>query len=1360
MENYLCTLESVDWFRDYRKSKAFRPQTSPKLGTADTVLQTKPSLNPVKSREKCDVANFVEERFSFISISEQGITSFCSCSDCGPSIITEEKSLFQIDGVKFVRKPNEQPASPMPDYEEVVYGGNGDQCSCNLSEGKGQDKVKAEKEWCNKSHQLSPCGQTESNLNPVKSYQRMLSDDSCRPTWRDHLVGVLKDNEVEVLRKYSPKDFNHHLATEMRINPKERDCNQELSSSTPHFTPCPFQQTSFLERQSRERTPRTRFKSPGFKTEEMVAVSQKQLVKKPRAVSLERATLCRKNRIRNGHHTPPRKYLKQFQVRRNDLSSSNRISLGKKTVDTPLCDPGSAVKQARSCSVTTSLDFNSKILVRQRSCSGKLGDDKASSRRIDEETLKRTRINSVQYELSQDLQDKQVEMLEQKYGGISARKAALTIQRAFRKHCMNKRFQQLTYSVKRERRLSRRFFVPVSEDKVCLFSVPDGDTFYGKNSSLSNDLHFCHSTDYIDTVVKSNISTLFRDFGDSKFSPSDCQLRHPVTKGQGACAHSYLTKSDFSNRTVMFNSPSCLENATPSGNALNSVTLYDPDFTSVPVTGDDDVCCMSTVNARPRQPTWMAVPSSGRKRFINTNKGPVLFLSPSQLNVSDENYAPRYSLALEETAMSLSGQRNSSVDFLSEEQQNICQTSSVRQTVSNPVTCTSQPDHCKLWWTTVKVGDDQRKSITICVEQNKLSNEDLKMTSSIQVKSRKKLPEMSHQVPSFSRKAISLGVDSKLPTGLDSNSEHAEKTKQSLIKGSLETSPAFQTKVFLVADRATSGGQLDDKRFSNISENSEDSLESGSYSTTPPNAPSGHNCSDCCRIHNMTSASSLRIFQTSEVQRKRQYRIGLNMFNKKPEKGINYLIQKGFLEATPKAVARFLISRKGLSRQNIGEYLGNLQNHFISAVLKYYVEDIDLAGMQVDVALRKYQTFFRMPGEAQKIERLVEVFSQRYSHCNRDIVSKFHSPDTVFVLAFAIIMLNTDLHTPNLKADKRMKLDDFIKNLKGIDDGHDLDRDMLSGIYERIKTSEFKTGSDHVTQVMKVQQTIVGKKPNLAHPHRRLVCYCRLYEVYDITKKERPGIHQREVFLFNDTLLVSKIFSKKKTGITYTFRQSFPLCGVNVLLFEAPHYSYGIRLTRRVDNKVLITFNARNMHDRTKFVDDLRESILEMDEMENLRIEAELEKQKSLRTRATENRDSGVTDIEVHPSTSQERKRLCPDGQSSNRKRSSLSNSLLDLYDHQMNKPVRRGSAGSLDSGMSVSFQSSATSTESQDSSSQGVSCSGTCEIRNISETIVAQVTQGEKSTNQQSFLGGLFGKKNKTHSKGNIAKVSESTDV
>jgi IQ motif/SEC7 domain-containing protein len=152
-----------------------------------------------------------------------------------------------------------------------------------------------------------------------------------------------------------------------------------------------------------------------------------------------------------------------------------------------------------------------------------------------------------------------------------------------------------------------------------------------------------------------------------------------------------------------------------------------------------------------------------------------------------------------------------------------------------------------------------------------------------------------------------------------------------------------------------------------------------------------------------------------ESIRKRQYRVGLNLFNKKPERGVAYLTQKGFLEASPRAVAKFFISRKGVSKQMIGEYLGNLQNSFNMAALDFFIEELDFAGLDVDVALRRFQTYFRMPGEAQKIERLMEVFGQRYCQCNPQVVARLRNPDTVFILAFAVIMLNTDLHTPSIK---------------------------------------------------------------------------------------------------------------------------------------------------------------------------------------------------------------------------------------------------------------------------------------------------------------------------------------------------------
>ena len=53
-----------------------------------------------------------------------------------------------------------------------------------------------------------------------------------------------------------------------------------------------------------------------------------------------------------------------------------------------------------------------------------------------------------------------------------------------------------------------------------------------------------------------------------------------------------------------------------------------------------------------------------------------------------------------------------------------------------------------------------------------------------------------------------------------------------------------------------------------------------------------------------------------------------------------------------------------------------------------------------------------MPGEAQKIDRMMEQFAVRYCECNSNI---FSSKDACYVLAFSIIMLNTSLHNPSVK---------------------------------------------------------------------------------------------------------------------------------------------------------------------------------------------------------------------------------------------------------------------------------------------------------------------------------------------------------
>ena len=53
-----------------------------------------------------------------------------------------------------------------------------------------------------------------------------------------------------------------------------------------------------------------------------------------------------------------------------------------------------------------------------------------------------------------------------------------------------------------------------------------------------------------------------------------------------------------------------------------------------------------------------------------------------------------------------------------------------------------------------------------------------------------------------------------------------------------------------------------------------------------------------------------------------------------PDKGIQFLISRGFIPDTPIGVAHFLLQRKGLSRQMIGEFLGNSKKQFNRDVLE------------------------------------------------------------------------------------------------------------------------------------------------------------------------------------------------------------------------------------------------------------------------------------------------------------------------------------------------------------------------------------------------------------------------------------------
>ncbi|KAK4746645.1 hypothetical protein SAY87_025682 [Trapa incisa] len=223
-------------------------------------------------------------------------------------------------------------------------------------------------------------------------------------------------------------------------------------------------------------------------------------------------------------------------------------------------------------------------------------------------------------------------------------------------------------------------------------------------------------------------------------------------------------------------------------------------------------------------------------------------------------------------------------------------------------------------------------------------------------------------------------------------------------------------------------------------------------------------------IHNNGSAES---YDAVTLEQRRAFKIklqkGIILFNRKPSMGIDFLISVKKICGSPEDVAAFLKTTSGLSETMIGDYLGDRED-FPLKVMHAYVDSFDFKGMDFGEAIRFFLRGFRLPGEAQKIDRIMEKFAEHYCKCNPN---SFTSADTAYVLAYSVIMLNTDAHNSMVK-DKMSKAD-FIRNNRWIDDGKDLSEEFLSTLYDQIVKNEIKMSSD--SAALESKQTNSEKAP-------------------------------------------------------------------------------------------------------------------------------------------------------------------------------------------------------------------------------------------------------------------------------------------
>jgi cytohesin len=194
----------------------------------------------------------------------------------------------------------------------------------------------------------------------------------------------------------------------------------------------------------------------------------------------------------------------------------------------------------------------------------------------------------------------------------------------------------------------------------------------------------------------------------------------------------------------------------------------------------------------------------------------------------------------------------------------------------------------------------------------------------------------------------------------------------------------------------------------------------------------------------------------SEQYKELQMKKAVKEFNAKPKRGIEVLVEAELCDGSAAQIAKWLFDSGGggLKKGAIGEYMGEMKELNL-LVLEEFCKCHDFTGVNFDTSLRAFLSSFRLPGEAQKIDRMMEAFSARFCFCNPNV---FSNNDTCYILAFATIMLNTGLHNPAVK--NKQTLESFLRQVRGIDDGKDLPKEMLTELFNSILTNEFKLPED------------------------------------------------------------------------------------------------------------------------------------------------------------------------------------------------------------------------------------------------------------------------------------------------------------
>ncbi|KAJ2119746.1 hypothetical protein IW147_005629 [Coemansia sp. RSA 720] len=244
------------------------------------------------------------------------------------------------------------------------------------------------------------------------------------------------------------------------------------------------------------------------------------------------------------------------------------------------------------------------------------------------------------------------------------------------------------------------------------------------------------------------------------------------------------------------------------------------------------------------------------------------------------------------------------------------------------------------------------------------------------------------------------------------------------------------------------------------------------------------------------------------VNQEQRVRRACHIFEKNTSEAVVYLINHEIIGPNADMVAGFLHRCTALNRRQTGSFLGagimgeNLHENPTSDEVEQekifhqqtwiaYLDRCNLIGVPIDEALRSILLYFRLPPHRRSAGILLEIAALQWYVKNKEFGSVHgvyipESQDVAVKLVFTIMMLNSEVHNPNIRSEAQSDAvyHAFLQKFRAsvVDDpalagkrkGNVLRKrdqprvvtimevptDVLKGIYERVLANRLVTCSD------------------------------------------------------------------------------------------------------------------------------------------------------------------------------------------------------------------------------------------------------------------------------------------------------------